>query len=172
MADCSRDPLYSAIQQNMEDIIQVVMYDEVKDKMFAKQLITLEQFEEYDGLANKDAVRKMTMKVMHSVTNCNQFLQILQEMPQRQYKDLATQITDRHNRNNHNATYDILPWSTAAQQVHLQIVSQDQLMEVFDYGKELTDNLLRQEDMKPLVEAMQLQRKAGKAFTEFLLYLI
>lgn len=167
MADCSKHPLYRAIQQSMVDILQVVVYDKVKDEMFAEELITLEQFEEYDGLANKDAVRKMTMKVMRSVTNCNQFLQILQDMPQQQYKDLATRITDRCDRNNQKATDDILSWSVAG-----PITSQDKLEEVYDFAKELTDDLLRQKEIKPIVEAMQLKRKAGKAFTEFLLYLI
>ena len=87
MADHSRHPLYSAIQQSMVSITKVVQYDEVKDQMFAEDLVTSGDLDEYDKLTNAEAVRRMTRKVMSSITGCEKFLEILQEMDNKSMKN-------------------------------------------------------------------------------------
>lgn len=81
MADPIRQPCYKAIQQCMDRIIQIVIYDEVKDMAFAKELVSLEDLDEYDRLSNIEAVQRMTRKAMRSIAGCEKFLKILQEIP-------------------------------------------------------------------------------------------
>ena len=104
MADHSRHPLYRAIQQSMVSITKVVEYNEVKDQMFAEDLVTRGDLDEYDKLTNAEAVRRMTRKVMSSITGCEKFLEILQEMEQQQYEELAQLITDKYEQNMQNTT--------------------------------------------------------------------
>lgn len=94
MADPIRQPCYKAIQQCMDRITQIVIYDEVKDMAFAKELISLD---EYDRLSNIEAVQRMTRKAMCSIAGCEKFLKILQEIPGDQYGELAKLITDKLN---------------------------------------------------------------------------
>ena len=91
----SRNPCFRAIQQSMESITQTVIYNEVRDKLFAKELLTLDDLDEYDKLTNVQAVRKMTWKVMHSITGCEKLLKALQEMQGEQYQDLAKSINKK-----------------------------------------------------------------------------
>lgn len=55
-----------------------------------------------------------------------------------------------------------------------QLVPQHEVDKILQDGKTLIDTLLNQPatKMKPIVEAMQLKKKVGKNFTEFLLYII
>ena len=79
----------------MENITQTVIYNEVRDKFFAKELLTLEDLDEYDELPNVQAVRKMTWKVMHTVSGCEKFVKALQDMQGEQYKALAESINKK-----------------------------------------------------------------------------
>ena len=102
MTDHSRHPLHRAIQQSMESIAQIVVYNEVKYKLLSKELITMEDIDEYDRLTNIEAVLKVTRKVMRSIAGCQEFLKILQEMSQQQYTELATIITNKCDQNGHS----------------------------------------------------------------------
>ena len=179
MADHSRHPLYKAIQQSMVSITKVVEYDEVKDQMFAEDLVTKGDLDEYDKLTLKaEAVRRMTRKVMSSITGCEKFLEILQEMEQQKYKELAQLITDKYEQNRQNTT-DVSHTGSQFNEEQItavceQVVSKNEVDELMQEGKTLIDTLLNQSEgyIKPIVEAMQLKRDAGKSFTEFLLYII
>ena len=179
MADGSRHPCCRAMQQSMESITQTVVYNEIKYKLFAKEFITIEDLEEYDKLTNIQAVGKITIKVMRTISGCEEFLKILQEMPQRQYKELAELITKKCEE---NATEDGLhtPQQTAvALQAWLcsedpfQVIPENEVDEILKDGKTLMDTLLEtNHSMQPIVESMRLKRSAGKGFTEFLMYII
>ena len=191
MADLSGQPCYRAIQQCMDNITETVIYDEVKDKVFAKELISLQDLDEYDRLTNIEAVRKMTRKVMRSNTGCEKFLKILQQMPQQQYKDLAKLITDQNKENirttegTHTAQYVTCTVTVPLQEqlcLRCLVLNKEQtdavckvvpVEEILQDGKALIDTLLHQEvKMELIVEVMQLKRSAGKNFTDFLLYII
>ena len=187
MADLSRQPCYKAIQHYMDRITQIVIYDEVKDIAFAKELISLQDYNEYDRLSNIEAVRRMTMKVMRSIAGCERFLKILQEMAKDhdQYRELATLITDKIEQYSENTTEGAhAARCTCTAQLRLQeqlcslngelaIVSQNEVDEILQDGKALIDTLLKQEEkMQGIVKAMQLKRSAAKSFTDFLLYII
>ena len=176
MADHSRHPLYRAIQQSMVSITRVVVYNEVKDKMFAEELVIREDLDECDKLTNPEAVSRMTRKVMNSITWCEKFLEILQEMEQQQYEQLAQLITDKCEQNKqsrNDAPLAGLQFNEQITAVCEQVVSQNEVDELMQEGKTLMDTLLNQSEanMKPIVEAMQLKRNAGKSFTEFLMYI-
>ena len=191
MTDHSRHPLYRAIQQSMESITQSVVYNEVKYKLLSKELITMEDIDEYDRLTNVEAVLKVTRKVMRSIASCQEFLRILQEMSQQQYTELATIITNKCEQNcqsipegTNTAQYTAASLQQPLSSQHqilsqeqvdnaLQIIPQAEVDEMLKEGKILIDTLLRQEvEMSQIVEAMQLKRNAGKCFTEFLMYII
>ena len=191
MTDHSRHPLHRAIQQSMESIAQIVVYNEVKYKLLSKELITMEDVDEYDRLTNIEAVLKVTRKVMRSIAGCQEFLKILQEMSQQQYTELATIITNKCDQNGHStpegtnvAQYTAMSlqqpicsqYHTLSQeQVNsaLQMIPQAEVDEMLEEGKTLIDTLLRQEGkMSQIIKTMQLKRNAGKSFTEFLMYII
>ena len=86
----------------MVSITRVVVYNEVKDKMFAEDQIIREDLDEYDKLTNLEAVSRMTRKVMSSITGCENFLEFRQEMEQQQYEELAQLIADKINMNKTN----------------------------------------------------------------------
>ena len=178
MTDHSRHPLYRAIQQSMVKITQVVKYNEVQDQMFAEDLVTREDLDEYDKLTNAEAVRRMIRKIMSSIDDCEKFLKILQEIEQQQYEELAQLITDKYEENQQNTT-DASHTSVQFNEEQItavceQVVSKNEADELMQEGKTLIDTLLNQSDghMKPIIEVMQLKRNAGKSFTEFLLYII
>ena len=191
MSDHSRHPLHRAIQQSMESIAQIVVYNEVKYKLLSKELITMEDIDEYDRLTNIEAVLKVTRKVMRSIAGCQEFLKILQEMSQQQYTELATIITNKCDQNGQStpegtnaAQYTAMSLqqpigsqhhSLSQEQVNsaLQIIPQAEVDEMLEEGKTLIDTLLRKEvKMSQIIKTMQLKRNAGKSFTEFLMYII
>ena len=192
MVDLIRQPCYKAIQQCMDKITQIVIYDEVKDRAFAKELISLQDLDEYDRLSNIEAVRKMTRKAMRSIVGCDKFLKILQEMSGDQYRELAKLISDKIKENSENTTEGThaVQCVTCTAPLQLQeqlclalneeqanaafeLVSQSEVDEILQDGKTLIDTLLMQEEkMERIVKAMQLKRSAAKSFTEFLLYII
>ena len=188
MTDHSRHPLYRAIQQSMKSITHIVVYNEVKYKLLSKELITMEDIDEYDRLTNVEAVLKVTRNVMRSIAGCQEFLRILQEMSQQQYTELATVITDKCEQNGqkipegtNTAQYTAV---SLQQPIGLQnhilwqeqvdsALPQAEVDEMLEEGKTLIDTLLGQEvKMSQTVEAMRLKRNAGKCFTEFLMYII
>ena len=188
MADHRRDPLYRAIQKSMVSITQMVIYDEVKDSMFAEELITLEDLDEFNRIgSNAEAVRRMTMKVMSSIADCKSFLEALQKMPQRKYQELA-EIIDKCKRNIEGSCvtqYTSQVVATAQEKFecssdhpvgnptdNFQVISQDQVSEMLQEGKECAETLLKQKpEMMSLMKAIPLKRSAGKSFTEFSLYI-
>lgn len=182
--DPSRHPLCRAIQQCMDRITHTVVYDDVKDRVFAKELITLQDLDEYDRLPNIEAVRKMMKKVMRSINGCQKFLEVLQQMSQQQqYIELAKEITDKCEQNATESIHATCqnPGVTLQEQLASeflsnmvpQIVPQEEVDEIMQDCKTLIDKLLKQEvKMKPIVQAMQLKRNASKSFTEFLLYIV
>ena len=191
MTDHSRHPLHRAIQQSMESIAQIVVYNEVKYKLLSKELITMEDIDEYDRLTNIEAVLKVTRKVMHSIAGCQEFLKILQEMSQQQYTELATIITNKCDQNGQSTPegtnavqYTAMSLqqplgsqhhTLSQEQVNsaLQMIPQAEVDEMLEEGKTLIDTLLRQEGkMSQIIKTMQLKRNAGKSFTEFLMYII
>ena len=187
MTDHSRHPLYRAIQQSMESITQSVVYNEIKYKLLSKELITMEDIDEYDRLTNAEAVLKVTRKVMRSIAGCQEFLSMLQEMSQQQYTELATIITNKCEQNGQsipdgtNTAVSLQQPLSFQHQIlsqeqvdgALQIIPQAEVDEMLEEGKTLIDTLLRQEvKMSQIVEALKLKRNAGKCFTEFLMYII
>ena len=103
MSGHSKHPCYRAIQQSIERITQILIYDDVKCKLLTKELLTMDDVDEYDRLPNREAVLKMTSKVMHSIKDCKKFLIVLQEMPQEQYVELAKSIADKCEQNRLNS---------------------------------------------------------------------
>ena len=172
----------------MVSITQMVIYDEVKDSMFAEELITLEDLDKFDGIgSNAEAVRRMTMKVMSSIADCKSFLEVLQKMPQRKYQELA-EIIDKCKRNIEGScvtqrTSQVV--ATTQENVedsydhpignptdNFQVISQDQVSEMLQESKECAETLLKQKpEMMSLMKTIPLKRSAGKSFTEFSLYI-
>ena len=165
MAEHSRHPLYRAIQQSMVKITQVVKYNEVQDQMFAEDLVSREDLDEYDKLTNAEAVRRMTRKAMSSIIGCEKFLEIVREIEQQQYEELAQLITDKYEENQQNTT-DVSHTSVQLNEEQItavceQVVSKNEVSELMQEGKTLIDTLLNQSDgyMKPIIEAMQAAKK-------------
>ena len=185
MGDQKRHPKYRAIQQSMESIVEMVSYNDVKAKVFSKELLLPEDLDQYDKLTNAEAVRRMTRKLMLSFTGCEEFLKILQEMTPPQYKELAKIIDEKYeqikaedsSRMQHQNQLEIQQEieHSFEQQVEnaIQSIPQmatDQVKEMLKEGQEITDTILEQEvDMATIVNSMRAQKIAGKIFTEFLI---
>ena len=99
MADHKRHPWYRTIIQSMESIIQYVDYKEVRFKLITHKLIEPEDLEEYDNLKSEDAVAKITIKVLRSIPDCEEFVKVLKEMPQSRYKLLTETIDTNYEEN-------------------------------------------------------------------------
>ena len=188
MVDHRRDPLYRAIQQSMVNITQMVIYDEVKDSIFAKELITLEDLDKFNNIgSNAEAVRQMIMKVMSSTADCKRFLEALQKMPQRKYQELAEIIDNRKKDIEGSCVTQYTSQVVAVAQEKVeyssdhpvgdpsdkfQVISQDQVSKMLQESKECAETLLKQKpEMMSLMKAIPLKQSAGKSFTEFSLYI-
>ena len=181
MADHSRHPLYRAIQQSIEGITQTVVYNNVKYKLLSKELITMEDLDEYDKLTNREAVLRMVRQVMRSITGCEEFLTILQEMPQRQYNELSTVIMDKKEQNSRSTTavsHTVQPTTGSLQEpLDSQNPAEqaDDPTQTIQNGRDLIEHLLRAgvpDEMRSLAEAMQLKKCVGRCFTGVMIYII
>ena len=124
MADHKRHPWYRTIRQSMESIIQYVEYKEVKFKLISQELMEPEDIEEYDKLESKDAVTKITTKVLRSIPDCEKFVKVLKEMPRPRYK-ILTDLIDRKYEENNTTTQD----SSTTPQRNLVVTIQRRLPE-------------------------------------------
>ena len=169
----------------MEDIVDMVSYNAVKDKVFSKGLLLPEDLDEYDKLTDQEAVRRMTRKFMVSYTGCEKFLKILQEMTPPQYGELVTIIDEKYeqiktessNKIQHTNQVELQheTESSFEQQVENAIRSipqmgKDKVQKMLEEGQEIIDSILKQEvGMEAIVRTMRVQKIAAKAFTEFLI---
>ena len=184
MGDQKRHPKYRAIQQSMESIVEMVSYNDVKDKVFSKELLLPEDLDQYDKLTNAEAVRRMTRKLMLSFTGCEEFLKILQEMTPPQYNELAKIIDEKYeqikaedsSKMQHQNQLEIQEIEHSfEQQVEnaIQSIPQmatDQVKEMLEESQEIVDTILEQDvDMAAIINAMRAQKIAGKIFTELLI---
>lgn len=161
----------------MVNITQRVVYNEVKDQLFAEELITLEDLDEYDKLTNAEAVRKMTRKVMHSITLCEKFLKILEEMQQQPYQELAEIINEKCKQIEGNCITKYTNQVTAMLQETespdgepvgnaniFQVIPQQQVHEILQESTEAADILLQQNPhMKLILNAIQVKKVLVKA---------
>jgi len=198
MANLDTHPCFRAIQQSIESITQRAVYNEIKDKLLAEEVITWEDIDECDKLTNLEAVRRITRKVVHSISGCEKFLKVLDEMSQPQYKELLEIITERCKQNtikgrSHMIQYQNL--ASAAQETKscneeqvgdqfntipqeqagdpIRTISEEQVHEMLQEGHAIADTLLKQEvEMISIVEAMRAEKIAGKSFTEFLMHIV
>lgn len=178
MADHSKHPCYKAILQSMENITQIVVYNEIKIKLLSKELITLDSLDEFDRLGNREAVLKITTEVMRTVTGCEEFIKTLQEMPQQQYTELAKVITDKREQNSQNiANGTDTDHCTAIAPNHQPHITEQacNLTQIMEETNTLINTLLQQgmpQQIMSVVQAMKLKKCVGKCFTEALMQII
>ena len=151
-----------ALQHCMESITQIIQFDQVMDKFFAKELISLKEFPVLQHQAkcdNSEAVRNVVLKVMRSPKPVYmQFLSALEEMGEPQYSTLVQDIIDEYKK-------------VCLSAYELSIVNSCNLAEAINSGLKLADSLVGQQTtLRPIVNGIRLKRSVGKGFTEFLIY--
>lgn len=168
-------PHSKAIQHCMNDITHTIIFTDVMLKLFAKNIITLEEFERLPKLGNRYAVIYVVNKVIHS-TNAvyMKFLEVLTEMEESQYAELKNVIIGEYER--------IKSEPEIVQVAETDTTSPSHSFSVSMCTTELENTIPTvngENDSKDifcsldcLVESMSIQKTTvGKTFTEFLLYL-
>jgi len=159
----SEQPHSKALQHCMESITQIIQFDQVMDKLFAKELISLKEFPTLQHQAkcnNSEAVRNVVLKVMRSPKSVYmQFLSALEEMGETQYSTLVQDIIDE---------YKTICLSTD----EVNIVNPRNVVDAINSGLQLADSLVGQQTtLGPIVNGIRLRRSVGKGFAEFLIYI-
>lgn len=152
-----------ALQHCMESITQVIQFDQVMDKLFATELITLKEFPVLQQQAkcdNSEAVRKIVLKVMRSPKPVYmKFLSVLEEMGEPQYSSLVQLIIDEY-----------MTVCLAANEVN--IVNSYSVVDAINEGLMMADSIVGQQTtFGPVVNGIRLKRSVGKGFTDFLIYI-
>ena len=179
MADHKMDPWYRAIRHNMESIIRCVEYKRVKYKLIESELIEIEDLEEYDKLStNSDAVSKIVMKVMCCIDDCETFVKILQDMPQRRYKKLTKQIIEKYEEYSRDAMHHIDSVAIILQQAECSTTDQHRISPStadgpLEESQRMVESLLTQDIATTRINhVIGLKKIAGKSFAEVLMKII
>ena len=163
---------YKTLQHCMDDIIQTVVFDEVKETLVAKGIITLDESEK---LLNQDAVKHTVEKVMNSnYTVYSRFLEVLEEMEQPQYSNLRQRInnTHEHEGNGHHMHgTSSEKHDNDGDHNHTFSYELHRLTHSINEEEELAKEIIKQQTtLEPLAIKIQEKTVVGKTFTEILIY--
>ena len=152
-----------ALQHCMESITQIIQFEQVMDKLFAKELISLKEFPVLQYQAkynNSEAVRNVVLKVMRSPKPVYmEFLGALEEMGEPQYSTLVQGIIDEY-------------MKVCLSAYEVNIVNSCNVTEAINSGLKLADSIVGQQTtLGPIVNGIRLKRSVGKGFTDFLIYI-
>ena len=165
---------YRTLQHCMNDIVETVVFDEVKEKLVAKGIITPEELEK---LLNQDAVMYIVKKVMNSNNNVySRFLKVLKEMEQPRYAKLWQTITNIHEHeddedNGHHGTASEKHGRNDGDIDHTFSYELRRLTDSINEADELAKEIIEQQTTLERL-AIKIQEKSivGKTFTNILIY--
>lgn len=155
------------LQRCKDDIIRIVKFTEVKEKLIAKRIITPDELPNLDNTVNRDPVEYVVNKMLHSTNNHDvyiEFLKVLAEMEQPEYKKLKKRISDEHDKvcngdqNEFSDAYMTTKSITVASEVTFEL----------RLAKGIID---QQTTLEPIATKIKENAIVGKTFSEFLIYL-
>ena len=166
-------PYCKALQHCKDDIICTVTFNDIKDELITRRIITPDELEWLQKVDSQTAIKYVVTKLMHSTNTLYiKFLEVLSVMEQLKYIELRERIISEYQR------ILVDPAIPTADDGDRNTLSSNEnsysesLREVVRHSCALADTVVKEQTvLQPVTQSIKLKAVVGKTFTDFLLYL-